>query len=209
MFFKKPDFGTGEYTNSDRDAEKWVYNQKGDILPAGWKGSECVNDVCAEQVPTPSSKIRKDRKVKVKNTTAQANYVMNLFGLSAWWDRVCRHEKKQELQTTQSNQKAKVDFLTNYSPLRVARQTLKGSKKSNNPTDVNLKGSTTPKRLREDDNLFTGGSPNKIQKMTVKEKVKFFNGGESTATCLIKQNAAKYSLSSWTKPRNSCRTDQD
>ena len=154
-----------------------------------------------------STKIRKDRKVK--NTTAQANYIMNLFGLSAWWNRVCRHEKKQELQTTQSNQKAKVDFLTKYSPLRVARRTLKGSEKSNNPTDVSLKGSTTPKRLREDDNLFTGGSPNKIQKMTVKEKVQFFNGGESTATCLIKQNTAKYSLSSWTKPRYSCMTDQD
>ena len=152
----------------------------------GWKGSECVNDVCDEQVPTPSTKIRKDRKVKVKNTTAQANYIMNLFGLSAWWDRVCRHEKKQELQTTQSNQKAKVDFLTNYSPLRVARQTLTEREKSINPTDVNLKGSTTPKRLREDDNISTGGSPRKMQRMSFNEKNKFFNGGDSTATCLTK-----------------------
>ena len=193
--FKKPDVGSGDYANSDIEDEKWVSSEKGEIVPTGWKGSECENDLYNEQdmktVPTPSRKIRKNIKEKVKNTTAQANFIINLFGLSAWWDRVCRHEKKEKVQTTkpnptQSNQKAKVEFLTNYSPLRVARQTLTEREKSINPTDVNLKGSTTPKRLREDDNISTGGSPRKMQRMSFNEKIKFFNGGDSTATCLTK-----------------------
>ena len=185
--FKKPDVGSGDYANSDIEDEKWVSSEKGEIVPTGWKGSECENDLYNEQdmktVPTPSRKIReKNIKEKVKNTTAQANFIINLFGLSAWWDRVCRHEKKEKVQTTkpnptQSNQKAKVDFLTNYSPLRVARQTLKEREKSTNPTDLNLKGSTTPKRLREDDNLSTGGSPIIMQRMTFEDQINFYNGG--------------------------------
>ena len=157
--FKKPDVGSGDYANSDIEDEKWVSSEKGEIAPTGWKGSECENDLYNEQdmktVPTPSRKRKireKNIKEKVKNTTAQANFIINLFGLSAWWDRVCRHEKKEKAQTTkpnptQSNQKAKVDILTNYLPMRVARQTLKEREKSFNPTDVNLKGSTIPKKI--------------------------------------------------------------
>ena len=40
----------------------------------------------------------------------------------------------------------------------------------------------TPKRLREDDgDFYNGESPNKFQKITLKQKIQFFEGGVSNA----------------------------
>ena len=63
-----------------------------------------------ENLPVGRSKdIEILKSKKQKNTTSQDNYIMNLFGLSVWCDRVCGPEKI--LKAKQSNQ-----FLSNFSP---------------------------------------------------------------------------------------------
>ena len=111
------DGGTGNHANSEKDAINI------DELHAGMM--DAVGEILEiETLPVGRSKdsgridIPKSRKQK--NTTAQENYIMNLFGLSVWWDRVCRPEKR--LNAKQSNQNAKLQFMSNFSPSVVARQ---------------------------------------------------------------------------------------
>ena len=87
---------------------------------------------------------------------------MNLFGLSVWWDRVCRPEKR--LNAKQSNQNAKLQFMSNFSPSVVARRknimTNRPEKSANLTEDV-LR--VNKKRSRGDENILMGESK-KIQR---------------------------------------------
>ena len=107
-------------------------------------------------------KIDQKYKYKTTNSTVRDNYIMNLFGLSAWWDRVCRPDKGLKCQAKQSNQNAKLRFMSNFSPSTVAGQR-KEPGKSANLTDELIRGKITPKRFRDDD-ISTGENPRKKAK---------------------------------------------
>ena len=88
---------------------------------------------------------------------------MNLFGLSAWWDRVSRPEKRLKIkcQAKQSNQNAKLSFMSNFSSIVAGQRKEPG--KSANLTEDLIRGKKTPKRFRDDD-IITGENPRKISK---------------------------------------------
>ena len=69
---------------------------------------------------------------------------------------------KTKCQAKQSNQNAKLRFISNFSPSRVAGHR-KEPGKSANLTDDLIRGKITPKRSRDDD-ISTGENPRKIAK---------------------------------------------
>ena len=119
------------------------------------KSEEIVN----ENIPGGWSVNKKTPKIK----TIQLNYIMNLYGWTAWWERNCRLEKNQKISRSESNQSAKLTFLNNFSSRGIAHQ----------------KCSTTPKRLREEDNLSNGEMKTKFQR---KLKMSWDCGGGDKAT---------------------------
>ena len=108
------------------------------------------------------------RNERQKNTTRHDNYIIKLFGLSAWWTRVCRPDKRFKLK--QSNQDAKLSFLKNYSTSIVSRQKeiLNIPEKSANHRNV-LGVINKKKRLR--DNNTSVGESSRIAKKINFEKI--------------------------------------
>ena len=91
-------------------------------------------------------------KHKEKNTVSQNNYIVNLYGLSAWWERVSKPGKSLKfpaVQEHQTNQHAKVSFLTNF---------CRPEKREKGSNLGNVKFSTTPKRPREESLHLNGES---------------------------------------------------
>ena len=119
------------------------------------KSKEIVN----ENIPGGWSVAKKTPK----NKTIQLNYIMNLYGWTAWWERNCKLEKNQKISKSESNQTAKLSFLKNFSSRGIAHH----------------EGSTTPKRLREEDNLSNGEMKPKFQR---KLKMSWDCGGGDIAT---------------------------
>ena len=121
-------------------------------------------------------------KYKQKNTAAQSNYILNLYGLAAWWERVCRPGKSIKLtsvQADQSNQNAKMTFLKTFS--RKCRP--EKSENEFNQGSVKVNGSTTQKRPREEFTHSNGENSNKIQKkINFTDKILFFNRGGNLST---------------------------
>ena len=107
------------------------------------------------------------RNERQKNTTRHDNYIMNLFGLSAWWTRVCRPDKRFKLK--QSNQDAKLSFLKNYSTSIVSRQKeiLNIPEKSANHR--NVLGDTNKKKRVREDNTLMGESSRITKKINLKK----------------------------------------
>ena len=134
----KCDGGMENHANSEKDTTNI------DELHAGWI-RDAVGELSEiETLPVgrskDSGKIDIPKSRKQKNTTAQENCIMNLFGLSVWWDRVCRPEKR--LNAKQSNQNAKLQFMSNLSPSVVARQKnilTNRPEKSVNPTEGSIR----------------------------------------------------------------------
>ena len=112
---------------------------------------------------------------------------MNLYGWTTWWERVCRHERIKKISISETNQSAKLSFLSHFSSRALVKMNkVVRTEKEFTPGSVDIIGSTTPKRLREEDSLLTGEIQTKFQK---KEKMSFSEiqnfwdcGGGDTAT---------------------------
>ena len=116
---------------------------------------------------------------------------MTLYGWTAWWERVCRHEKIQKIQKIsiqETNQSAKLSFMNNFSTGGLFKMNEMRTEEKYTPRIVQNGGSTTPKRLREEDNIsiLSGEIEQKFlrkQKMSFSENQNFLDcGGGETAT---------------------------
>ena len=66
-----------------------------------------------ESIPGGWSVTRK--KPATKTETGQINYIMNLYGWTTWWERVCKHERIKKISISETNQSAKLSLLRHFS----------------------------------------------------------------------------------------------
>ena len=154
--------GTGDHATTDQD------DIRDEELHDGW--SSVAGEVLVEIKNFPNGwstdsgtreMIKNERQ---KNRKAYNYYITNLFGLSAWWARVCRPAKS--LKPKKSNQDAKLSFLTNYSTSIVLRlKKINIHEKSAN--DGNVLGVTNNKKRLREDNTSMGENSRIFKKIYI------------------------------------------